>query len=121
MFIDETVQNTQDGLNLNILGFHPTTMFNLFMPSGFAYFNSLDKFISYVRGVWLVLLLSCFIEIPELNANNVDPDQMPPSAANDLGLHCSPMSLPWDASLIWFKTNHKAALEYGKELTCLNN
>ena len=38
------------------------------------------------------LLLPCFIEIHILNANNVDPDQTPRSAASDLGLHCLPMS-----------------------------
>ena len=27
------------------------------------------------------------MEIPVLNANNVDPDQTPRSAASDLGLH----------------------------------
>ena len=35
-----------------------------------------------------------------LNANNVDPDQTPRSAASDLGLHCLPMSLLRDA---WYK------------------
>ena len=43
------------------------------------------------------LLLSCFVEISEFNANNVDSDQTPRSAASDLGLHCLPMSLLWDA------------------------
>ena len=70
------------------------------MPSGFFYFNYLDKFISYIRGVCF-LLLSCFIEISELNSNSVDPDQMPCSAMFDLGQHCLPMSLLWDARLIW--------------------
>ena len=55
------------------------------MPSGLFY-NFLGRSISYIRGVWLVLLLSCFVEIPELNANDVDPDQMPHSAASDFGL-----------------------------------
>ena len=36
------------------------------------------------------LLLSCFAELSELNANSVDPDQMPHS---DLGLLCLSMSL----------------------------
>ena len=36
-------------------------------------------------------------EIPEFNANSVDPDQAPRSAASDLGLHSLPMSLAWDA------------------------
>ena len=34
-----------------------------------------------------------FSENPILNANSVDPDQTPRSAAFDLGLHCLPMSL----------------------------
>ena len=42
-------------------------------------------------------LLPCFIEIPVFNANSADPDQMSHSAASDLGLHCLPMSLLWDA------------------------
>ena len=36
-----------------------------------------------------------------LNANSVYPDQMPRSVASDLGLHCLPMSLLWDARLKW--------------------
>ena len=35
--------------------------------------------------------------IPVLNANIVDPDQMPRSAASDLDLHCLLMSYLWDA------------------------
>ena len=35
------------------------------------------------------------------NANSVDPDQTPRSAASDQGLHCLPMSLLWDARLKW--------------------
>ena len=42
-------------------------------------------------------LLLCFTEIPVFHANRVDPDQTPPSAASDLGLHCLPMSHLWDA------------------------
>ena len=37
--------------------------------------------------------LLLIIETSVLNANSVDPDQMPHSAASDLGLHCLPMSL----------------------------
>ena len=55
----------------------------------------------------LVFIFSCFIEIYE-HTNGVDPDQMQHSAASDqhsaasdLGLHCLPMSLLWDARLIW--------------------
>ena len=32
-----------------------------------------------------------------MNANCVDPDQTPRSAASDLGLHCLPISLLWEA------------------------
>ena len=70
------------------------------MLSGLFYLNSLNRSISCIRSVWLVLLLSCFEEISEVNADSVDPDQMH-SAASDLGLHCSPVSRLWDASLKW--------------------
>ena len=40
------------------------------------------------------------------NPNNVDPDQMPRSAASDLGLHCLSMSLLWDARCKWVKRNN---------------
>ena len=39
------------------------------------------------------------MEIPVFNANSVDPDQAPCSATSDLGLHCLPMSLYWNARL----------------------
>ena len=39
----------------------------------------------------------CFVESSVFNANSVDPDQMPRSAASDLGLNCLPMSLLWVA------------------------
>ena len=45
----------------------------------------------------LFSLLPCLIEIPVSNANGVDQDQTPRSAASDLDLHCLPMSLLWDA------------------------
>ena len=50
---------------------------NPFMPSGLFFFNSLDRSISSKRGVWLVLLLPWFTDIPLFNANSVDPDQTP--------------------------------------------
>ena len=43
----------------------------------------------------------CFIEILVFDANSVDPDQTPRSAASDQGLHCLPMSLLWDAKHKW--------------------
>ena len=47
-----------------------------------------------IKGVsgWF-LLLPCFIDIPVLNANSVDPDQMQCSATSDLGLHSLLVSL----------------------------
>ena len=32
--------------------------------------------------------ITIFVEIHVINANSVDPDQTPRSAASDLGLHC---------------------------------
>ena len=40
---------------------------------------------------------------PVFNANIVDPDQTPHSAASDLGLHCLPMSVLWNAMHKWVK------------------
>ena len=50
-------------------------------------------------------LLPSFLEIPVFNANSVDFDQTPRSAASDLGLHCLLMSLLWDARLKWVKSD----------------
>ena len=47
--------------------------------------------------------MSCFVEISELNANSVDADQTPRSVASDLGPYCLPVSLLWEARLIWIK------------------
>ena len=69
------------------------------MPNGLLYLYSLDQSISNIGGVWLVLLLPCFIEIPVFNANSVDPDQMLCIAASDLGPHFLPMSHLWDDKL----------------------
>ena len=72
-------------------------VFNSFMPIGLCYLNSLDSSISYIRGVWLFFIVTIFVEMSELIANSVHPDQMPRSEASDLGLHCLPMLLLWDA------------------------
>ena len=72
-----------------------TTMYVLWrnMPNGFFYLHSSDQSIFNIMGVWVVFIKPCFTEIPVFNANSVDPDQTPHSAASDLGLHCLPMSL----------------------------
>ena len=46
-----------------------------------------------MEGISGVNLLSFIIEIHVLNANGVDPDQTPPYAASDLGLHYLPVFL----------------------------
>ena len=61
------------------------------------YLTYLDRSNCNKSGVLLFLVLPRFIEFPVFNANSVDPDQTPQSAASDLGLHCLPMSLLWDA------------------------
>ena len=33
-------------------------------------------------------------------ADSIDPEQTPPSAESDLGLHCLPVFQKWDAGLI---------------------
>ena len=76
--------------------------FNPFMPSGLFYYNSLDRFISNRRSVWLVLMITIFVEFLVFNSKSVEPNQTPRSAASDLYLHCLPMSLLWDARIKWF-------------------
>ena len=54
------------------------------MLSGLIYLNSLDRSISYIGDVWLLFFIKimfCCVENSELNANSVDPDQMPHSVA----------------------------------------
>ena len=64
------------------------------------------------------LLSSCFVEISELNANSVDPDQTPRSAASDLGLQCLPVYLLWDARLKWVTS--RASKKNGCFFLCLS-
>ena len=66
-------------------------MINPFSSSGLFNHNSSDQCFQ-LQGVWFLLLLY-FIENPAFNVNSVDPDQMPHSAASDLGLHCLPVTL----------------------------
>ena len=53
-------------------------------------FISLDDNIYGIHSkrINILYLLPCFIESPVFNANSVDPDQTPHSAASDMGLHC---------------------------------
>ena len=54
--------------------------------------------------MWLVFIISCFVEISEINANSVDPDQTPRSAVSNLGLHGLPMPLLGEARLEWVRS-----------------
>ena len=57
-----------------------TILVNPFVPSAIFYLISLDRSISYIRGICLVFI----IILSELNANSEVPDQTPRSAASDL-------------------------------------
>ena len=58
------------------------TFYSPFMSSGFIYHNSLDWSISNSRTLvsFYYYNVVCFIEIPIVNANSLDPDQTPHSA-----------------------------------------
>ena len=51
----------------------------------------------------LFLVLSIITEIPVFTAKSLDLDQMPRSAASELGLHCLPVSLIREARNKWVK------------------
>ena len=51
-----------------------------------------------ILGVSGLLLLLFYFGWKILLANTVDPDQMPPYVASDLGLHCLPVTLLWVSS-----------------------
>ena len=54
---------------------------------------------SIITTVLYKTLLPYFIEISVFKGNSIDHDQMLHSTASDLGLHCLPMPLVWDAML----------------------
>ena len=58
----------------------------------------------------------------ELFANSRDPDQMPHSAASDLGLHCLPVTLLGITRLQWinrsFVDTDQTASLFGQCLHC---
>ena len=62
----------------------------------------------------LFLLLPYVIETPVLNANSVDSDWTPHSAASDLSLHCLPMSLLWEARHKWVNNSFLKATPEGR-------
>ena len=76
--------------------------FYQFMPNGLFYLHSSDRSISTIKHVWFVFVMTMFYRNSYVfNANSVDPDQMPHSAASDLGLHGLLMFLLWNARLKW--------------------
>ena len=56
------------------------------------------------------LLLQCFVEIPVVNTNSVEPYKKPQTAATDLGKQCLPMLLLWDARHKWVNVNNNKLL-----------
>ena len=70
-------------------------------------------------GSGLFLVLSCIIEISVLCAKTVDTDQTPHLAASDLGLHCLPVSLLWNARHKWI--NMKSLEFMFKSTSVVNN
>ena len=50
--------------------------------------------------------------MPEVNANNIDPDQIPCSVSSDLGLHCLPMSHLLDAMHKWVNFVSYASIHF---------
>ena len=101
---DEKCHNLMRWLNCGLC-----SNFNPHLPSGPIHSYQLDESISNFRGY----LVYFFIFYLIFNRNSckqtvcVDPDQMPHSAASDLGLHCLPMSQKWDTRLIWFKQKYE--------------
>ena len=82
-----------------------TPLLTLFAPYGhiIKYLTHLCRVDSATLTLWpgpfpiegvpgCVLSLPCITDISVCNANSVDPDQTPRSAASDLCLHCLPMS-----------------------------
>ena len=54
------------------------------MSNGLFYLTSLDRSISNRRSIWLVFIITMFIEISVFNAKSVDSDQTPHSTVSDL-------------------------------------
>ena len=73
------------------------------MPSGLFYLLLWTSLFPTGGVSGYVLILPCLVEIRVFNANRVDPDQMPHSAASDLDLHCLQMPLLRYARHKWVK------------------
>ena len=75
------------------------------MPNGLFHLSFLTGLFPIYGVSSLFSVLPFITEIPVFNANSVDPDQMPHFVASNLGLHCLPVSLLWDAMHKWVN-NH---------------
>ena len=75
--------------------------FNPHLPGGPVHPYQLDESIPNFKRVCCTFSFLFYFEYIFLLANSEDPDQMPRSAASDLGLHCLHISQKWDARLIW--------------------
>ena len=53
--------------------------------------------------MYIIIFILFFIKKSFKKKNSVDPDQMPRSAASDLGLYCLPKSQKRDVRLMWVK------------------
>ena len=58
---------------------------NPFILSGLFYLNSLDRFISSSRGIWLVLYYYYYRNFCDI-ANSIEPDQTPYPSLVSLGI-----------------------------------
>ena len=61
------------------------------------------------------ILLPCSTVIPVVNANSVDPDQMPSSAVSDPGPHCLPISILRDTMRKWVKEKQTCIYDRNKK------
>ena len=70
------------------------------MPNGIFYLSLLTGPFQMEKALLVIIffIISICFEILIFNANSVYPDLTPRYSASDLGLHCLPMSLLWEAS-----------------------
>ena len=73
------------------------------MSSGPFCYSYLDWSFSNSRVSGKFLLLLSFIEIPVVNTNSEDPDQMLHTVASDLGLHCLTIIILGVSRLKWVR------------------
>ena len=55
----------------------------------------------------------------EVFANSEDPDQMPRSAASDLGLHCLPITLLGVSQIQWLKGQFDLLIRAGQSVSTI--